>query len=164
MTLWSLLDWLRINQVMFGELDFGHGLFWQERFCSVVLFWFIEVPLFMEYLIINRNTAETQAHIMWESEGVLKLSTEIIIITTTTTTVIILQFKRAAGHTAGNAFFVLSRNRSPGVISDLSTVVAVSSKLWRHVTVFQTFLIPFLLTFPFSEGRSLCILKRKQRF
>lgn len=63
-----------------------------------------------------------------------------------------------------DAFFVLSRNRSPGVISDLSTVVAVSSKLWRHVTVFQTFLIPFLLTFPFSEGRSLCILKRKQRF
>lgn len=97
-----------------------------------------------------------------------KLSTEIIIIIiiiiTTTTTVIILQFKRAACHIAGNDFFVLSRNRSPGVISDLSTVVAVSSKLWRHVTVFQTFLIPSLLTFPFSEGKSLCILKRIQCF
>lgn len=77
----------------------------------------------MEYLVINWIiTAEAEAHTMWESEEILKLSIEIIIIIIIT----ILQSNRGAGRTAGTDSFILSRKQKPR--GDIRLVYSCSSQ------------------------------------
>lgn len=78
----------------------------------------------MEHLVINWIiTAEAEAHTMWESEGILKLSIEIIIIIIIIT---ILQSNRGAGRTAGTDSFILSRKQKPR--GDIRLVYGCSSQ------------------------------------